>query len=94
LKEMLSRKRANQTIIGFAAESNLTDEVLLEKLKRKPVDMLIGTEVDSGLTGQSTVKGFGTDQATYRFVDHQQIITASQILSKKQLVQFVAQKHF
>jgi phosphopantothenoylcysteine decarboxylase/phosphopantothenate--cysteine ligase len=94
LAEMLSQKKDHQVIIGFAAESQLTDEVLIEKMKRKPVDMLIGTEVNSGLIGESLPKGFGTDAAVYRIIDSNHIITAPLTLNKSELAQTVAQKHY
>lgn len=66
LKFVLDHKKEGQKIIGFAAESTLADEIIDEKIKRKPVDLLVANEADSGLTG-SKAKGFGQRRGNYRF---------------------------
>jgi len=70
LAKVLKKKLENLKVIGFAAETNLTEEVLLEKWKRKPVDLLVGTHVHSGLTGSEQQKGFGTNEAHYSFMEN------------------------
>ncbi len=94
LKTMLEKKKEHQILIGFAAETELTDQVLVKKMKRKPVDMLIGTEVDSGLVGNSSLKGFQTNSAFYRIVDSDHRITPLVELTKGQLAKIVAHKYF
>lgn len=50
--------------VGFAAESNLSQEILEVKWKRKPTHYLIGTNVHGGFH-QNEAKGFGADGAEY-----------------------------
>lgn len=84
LASVLKVKKDNQIVIGFAAESVLSDEVLTEKIQRKPVDLLIGTQVSSGLVDKQT-QGFGTDQAQYRFAYPDGGITPPSQLTKEEL---------
>lgn len=68
LRSVVENKKASQFIVGFAAETDLTEEILLKKWQEKPVDLLIGTEVHSGLNDSSTsMKGFSGDSANYKF---------------------------
>lgn len=76
--------RADQKFVGFAAEVNLTEELLREKWERKPVDLLIGTEVNNGLVNKLRVKGFKNSDADYKFLKDGKITFAGS-LSKKQL---------
>lgn len=85
LRSVLSIKSPHQKVVGFAAETQLTDEVLLEKFKRKPVDFLVGTQVSTGLLNQAKRKGFGTDEAIYRFVDSMGNISLPLPLSKEDM---------
>lgn len=68
LKTVLSERTSEQTIIGFAAEYDLSDDNLKNKMARKSVDFLVGTEVDNGLVHSQNVKGFRTDSANYAFI--------------------------
>ncbi len=83
LRSVLDIKAPHQKVIGFAAETQLTDEVLNEKFGRKPVDYLVGTQVSSGLIQNNGQQGFGTDEATYRFVDSSGKISTPMHLTKK-----------
>lgn len=67
LTNMIKRKK-HQLIIGFAGETDLSIENLMEKHRRKPVDLLVGTRVfhDAQLT-----TGFQEDQADYKFFNGQ-----------------------
>lgn len=67
LKHVVDNRTPNQKVIGFAAESSLGDEVIKEKIQRKPVDLLVANEADGGLIVGSTQKGFGTRKGNYRF---------------------------
>lgn len=69
LSDVVANKRDHQVIVGFAAETNLTKEVLESKNQRKPVDLLIGTHVNNGLSKKSR-QGFGNDDANYSIMDH------------------------
>jgi phosphopantothenoylcysteine decarboxylase / phosphopantothenate---cysteine ligase len=67
LKEILILKK-NQKIISFAAETETSNEVFREKMKRKPVDLMIGNKVSNGLIGSPEIEGFQKSQGTYFFV--------------------------
>lgn len=84
LAYVLSVKKGDQKVIGFAAESELKDETLLEKFSRKPVDLLIGTQVSNGLNGSET-QGFQNDAATYRLMSSLDDIGPEFQLTKKNL---------
>ena len=60
------KKKKEQIIIGFAAETSSANEAFLEKWKRKPVDLLIGNVVNSGVTGDK--KGFRASSNEYFFI--------------------------
>jgi len=66
LKFVLELKE-HQKVVGFAAETDLSQQVLNEKWQRKPVDLLVGTQVHSGLCHDKEQQGFNTDQAHYKF---------------------------
>jgi phosphopantothenoylcysteine decarboxylase/phosphopantothenate--cysteine ligase len=66
LKHVISLKK-DQKIVGFAAETDLSYDVLSEKWQRKPVDLLVGTLVHSGLCHNEAQAGFNTDEAHYKF---------------------------
>lgn len=84
LAHVLTMKKPHQKVIGFAAESKLDDAILLEKFKRKPVDLLIGTQVSNGLNGEAT-QGFQNDEATYRLMSSLEEIGPETLLTKKNL---------
>jgi phosphopantothenoylcysteine decarboxylase/phosphopantothenate--cysteine ligase len=67
LKEILSLK-SHQKIISFAAETETSDEVFMEKMKRKPVDLMVGNKVSNGLIGSPKIEGFQKNEGTYFFV--------------------------
>jgi len=86
LAEVLRVRKPHQKVIGFAAESTLEDATLLEKFKRKPVDLLIATEVTSGLVNNGeSPKGFGTDEANYRFILSESNLSSVELLTKCQM---------
>lgn len=72
LKEILSIRK-HQKIISFAAETETTAEVFMEKMKRKPVDLMIGNKVANGLIGSPEVQGFQKPDGSYFFVQKQGI---------------------
>lgn len=72
LKEVLKIK-INQKVISFAAETETTHEVFLEKMARKPVDLMIGNKVSSGLIDGKNVEGFQKDSGSYFFVTPESI---------------------
>jgi len=88
LKELLAKRSPTQKIIGFAAESGLNEKLLREKWTRKPVDLLIGTEVNNGLTNKSIVEGFSNDNAKYSFFENNNV-TFTGMLKKKNLAKSI-----
>lgn len=67
LKEILGLKKSDQKVVGFAAETETTKDIFMEKMKRKPVDLMIGNPVGNGLFGHY-LKGFQKDEGSYFFV--------------------------
>lgn len=66
LKAMLDLKTSVQKVVGFAAETNLSQEILTKKWHQKPVDLLVGTSVNNGLSKGGTLQGFGNESADYQ----------------------------
>lgn len=83
LKSVIELNKKDLNIIGFAAETDLSDEVLLKKMKAKPVQLLVGTKVHNGARGLS-VEGFNNEHANYRFMQDDKIIFEGN-LSKENL---------
>lgn len=88
LKNVISQKKAHQFIVGFAAEYELSEENLQQKMTRKNVDFLVGTKVDNGLLSSATVKGFKADRAEYAFYDRSGTIVREE-LSKSDMAKKV-----
>lgn len=92
LAQMIKRKKPGQKIVGFAAETELTEDLLKEKMQKKPVDLLIGTQVHSAQTSEDhQPHGFQTARATYKVLKNDQIFFSGE-LDKKELAEFVAQE--
>ncbi|MFP5387423.1 MAG: bifunctional phosphopantothenoylcysteine decarboxylase/phosphopantothenate--cysteine ligase CoaBC [Bacteriovoracia bacterium] len=72
LKEILS-VRKNQKIVSFAAETETTREVFMEKMNRKPVDLMVGNKVANGLIGSTEVEGFQKASGEYFLVEPDKI---------------------
>lgn len=68
LKEILTIRK-HQKVISFAAETETTKEVFMEKMNRKPVDLMIGNKVANGLIGSAEVQGFQKAEGEYFFVE-------------------------
>jgi phosphopantothenoylcysteine decarboxylase / phosphopantothenate---cysteine ligase len=66
LQSVLQNRRADQKIIGFAAETQLDQKIINEKLQRKPVDVLVATQVNSGHGPESEQQGFAKESASYK----------------------------
>lgn len=90
LKFVLERKPELYSV-GFAAESHLTDEVMLKKWQRKPTQLLVGTKVGQG----SEVTGFKQEKATYlilkknKQLDPEFLSLSPQEMSKKELAKLI-----
>jgi len=90
LKEVLDNKKKRCLVVGFAAESDLSEEVLNEKLKRKPVDLLVANKVNSGL-GKGKAQGFGTREGTYVLRSKKEV-SYMQDINKADLVEIIFEK--
>ncbi len=72
LKEILSIRK-NQKVVSFAAETETTEAVFMEKMNRKPVDLMVGNKVSNGLIGAPEVEGFQKSHGDYFFVEPKSI---------------------
>jgi len=71
-------------VLGFAAESPLSEEILEEKFLRKKVDLLIGNEVNS-----IRDTGFGERENAFWFRDQKSSNIKKMILTKQQLAKII-----
>lgn len=67
MKEILGIRKPHQKVVSFAAETETTSDVFMEKMNRKPVDLMVGNKVSNGLFGDE-VTGFKTAGGEYFFV--------------------------
>lgn len=93
LKSVLEVKSAKLKVVGFAAETDLSDAVLNKKMQSKPVDMLVGTKVHNGLTNNEKVAGFNVDYADYRILSAKGF-TFEGLLTKKELAHKILLQFF
>ncbi len=84
LKSVLKQKTSKQKVIGFAAETELIDKQLKEKLKEKPVDLMIGTQVNNGFIGNSKAEGFIKENGKYTILLKNKIIK-KEVMKKREL---------
>lgn len=84
LKTVLEKKSDKLKVVGFAAETDLSDSVLNKKMKSKPVDLLVGTKVHNGLVQNQEVAGFNVDYAEYRLLSPRGFVFEG-LLTKKEL---------
>lgn len=85
LKYVVEHKLPHQKIVGFAAETDLLDQTIQEKLSRKPVDLLVANLVNSGCN-QQPKQGFGTTHGHYKLVTPQEVQEFTN-LAKSELAQ-------
>ena len=90
LKYVVENKKQGQIIVGFAAETDLSDATINEKLKRKPVDLLVANLVNSGFNKKEKM-GFGTSEGTYKLVSPSGT-EEYDLLSKKELANIIFSK--
>ena len=85
LAQMIARKKG-QILVGFAGETDLSDEVLREKFERKPVHLLVGTRI---FHDTERTEGFRSEGASYKFFDGESFMC--QDFSKKMLAQYIVE---
>ena len=83
----LSKLKSGQKIIGFAAESELNEDKLKDKMLSKEMDILIANIVDSGITNMQ--KGFNQEANDYLII-HDKLLRKN--MTKKQLADFIVNK--
>jgi phosphopantothenoylcysteine decarboxylase/phosphopantothenate--cysteine ligase len=93
LKTVIEKKSSTLKIVGFAAETDLSDAVLNKKMQSKPVDLLVGTKVNNGLTKDQQVTGFNADFAEYRLLSPKGF-TYEGILTKRELAHKIILQFF
>jgi phosphopantothenoylcysteine decarboxylase/phosphopantothenate--cysteine ligase len=91
LKTVIEAHIPNLKIVGFAAETDLSDAVLSKKFNSKPIDLLIGTKVNNGFVANSEIQGFNVNQANYRFME-KGMITVERSLTKSELAEIILQR--
>lgn len=68
LKEILGEKKDHQKVVSFAAETETTEEIFREKMKRKPVDLMVGNKVSNGLIAGNQLRGFQHENSEFFMV--------------------------
>ena len=80
--DLATRKRADQMLVGFAAQTGTEQEILAaakDKLKRKNLDAIAANAVNSSQTG------FGTDTNQATFIGKNENILSTPLCSKLEL---------
>lgn len=92
LSAIIKSNNKPNLVIGFAAETNLTEDFLQNKMTKKPVDFLIGTSVNNGLmkNGQQ-VSGFNQEFASYLIMDRSRSIIYNGHMTKSDLATKIAE---
>jgi phosphopantothenoylcysteine decarboxylase/phosphopantothenate--cysteine ligase len=93
LKTVIEKKSPTLKIVGFAAETDPSDAVLNKKMQSKPVDLLVGTKVNNGLTKDQQISGFNVDFAEYRLLSPKGF-TFEGILTKRELAHKIILQFF
>lgn len=93
LKAVIEKKSAKLKIVGFAAETDMSDAVLSKKMQSKPVDLLVGTKVNNGLVKNQEIQGFNVDFAEYRLLSNKGFIYEG-ILTKRELAHKIILQFF
>ena len=89
--DLVIKAKKFKKIVGFAAESSLDREMLTDKFKKKPVNLLVGTRVNNGLLNQSKVEGFSNLNAEYLILDSEENFTQKN-MTKNQLAEYILQR--
>ena len=85
LKEVI-KKKTHQKIISFAAETDQLSKHFKNKWNNKPVDLMVGNQVNSGINQKQL--GFGQDENHYYFVVNGSIIEEHDF-TKNQLAHYL-----
>ncbi|MBC7428822.1 MAG: bifunctional phosphopantothenoylcysteine decarboxylase/phosphopantothenate--cysteine ligase CoaBC [Bacteriovorax sp.] len=93
LKTVIDAKSSKLKIVGFAAETELSDAVLHSKMQSKPVDLLVGTKVHNGFVSNEKIAGFNIDYADYRLLSDKGFTFEGQ-LTKKELAHKIILQFF
>lgn len=82
LKKMGSIKKANQVVVGFAAETNNLLENASKKLQEKNADMIVANDVSHGVFGsdKDKVTILRQDKTTENIVETTKIEIAKKII--------------
>lgn len=80
------RKKQNQVIISFAAETDLNPDALSVKHAKKPSDLFIANKVSNGILSER--EGFGDGKNEYHFMSSGKFTDSAQ-LSKQELAQYI-----
>jgi phosphopantothenoylcysteine decarboxylase / phosphopantothenate---cysteine ligase len=91
LLDVLKERKPHQKVIGFAAESDLDPSVIISKLNKKPVDFLVATKVDSGITKKIPSKGFLSTKAEYKLYEGETIYFQGE-LKKTKLAKIISER--
>jgi phosphopantothenoylcysteine decarboxylase/phosphopantothenate--cysteine ligase len=83
LAEILKIKKPNQKVVSFAAETETTEAIFSEKMKRKPVDLMVGNKVSNGLVGSGAIEGFEVNEGQYFFVKQESTIGPIKLTKKE-----------
>lgn len=78
------KKKKNQMVVGFAAETNADDSTFKKKWEAKPVDVLVGNQVSNG--ERAPVQGFGASENDYTILKNGEVFFKGH-LKKSQLGQ-------
>lgn len=93
LKTVIEKRPSHLKIVGFAAETDPSDQILCKKMAAKPVDLLIATKVNNGLVGEAKLMGFNVDHADYRMLTPQGNLFEG-ALTKYELAEKIIQHFF
>ena len=91
LLDVLKERKPHQKVIGFAAESDLEPSIIISKLNKKPVDFLVATKVDSGITKKIPPKGFLSEKADYKIYEGEAIYFQGE-LKKTKLAKIISER--
>lgn len=88
--EELGRRKTNQFLVGFAAETEHVEQYAIEKLHRKRLDLIVANNISHARCG------FGSDHNEVSIYDSDGLVDRIPLMTKgevaKQILQFVADR--